>query len=102
MTPGLCPLCGTLPVASLVCAQSPYQGYRYLHCALCATEWHMVRVQCIIVRRRPARTSPTTPSKATPPIKSKPRKAGAAVRAETCEHCHGYRKILYQEKDPAS
>jgi FdhE protein len=23
------------------------------------------------------------------------------VRAETCEECHGYRKILYQEKDPA-
>jgi FdhE protein len=22
------------------------------------------------------------------------------VRAETCEQCHGYRKILYQEKDP--
>ncbi len=44
--PGVCPLCGTLPVASVVYAQSPYQGYRYLHCALCATEWHMVRVQC--------------------------------------------------------
>ncbi len=24
----------------------------------------------------------------------------AAVRAETCEHCHGYLKILYLEKDP--
>jgi FdhE protein len=24
----------------------------------------------------------------------------AAVRAETCEHCRGYCKILYQEKDP--
>jgi FdhE protein len=24
---------------------------------------------------------------------------GAAVRAETCEQCHAYRKILYQEKD---
>jgi FdhE protein len=44
--PGLCPLCGSLPVASVVYAQSPYQGYRYLHCALCAAEWHMVRVQC--------------------------------------------------------
>ena len=44
--PGICPLCGTLPVASMVCAQSPYSGYRYLHCPLCATEWHMVRVQC--------------------------------------------------------
>ncbi len=44
--PGLCPLCGSQPVASVVYAQSPYQGYRYLHCALCATEWHRVRVQC--------------------------------------------------------
>src|SRR6266852_3450828 len=44
--PGVCPLCGSLPVTSMVCAQSPYQGYRYLHCALCATEWHMVRVLC--------------------------------------------------------
>ena len=25
--------------------------------------------------------------------------AAAAVRAETCEECHGYRKILYEEKD---
>src|SRR5580658_10051490 len=41
--PGICPLCGTEPVASMVYAQSPYQGYRYLHCALCATEWHPVR-----------------------------------------------------------
>ena len=22
------------------------------------------------------------------------------MRAETCEQCHGHRKILYQEKDP--
>jgi FdhE protein len=24
----------------------------------------------------------------------------AAIRAESCEECHTYRKILYQEKDP--
>lgn len=22
-----------------------------------------------------------------------------AIRAESCDHCHGYRKIFYQEKD---
>ena len=27
--------------------------------------------------------------------------AEAAVRAETCDACHGYRKILYEEKDIA-
>ena len=27
-----------------------------------------------------------------------PDTGGAAVRAETCDECHGYRKILYQER----
>src|ERR1022692_704460 len=43
---GVCPMCGTLPVASVVRADPRSQGYRYLCCALCATEWHMVRVTC--------------------------------------------------------
>jgi FdhE protein len=96
--PGICPLCGTQPVASVVYAQSPYQGYRYLHCALCATEWHMVRVQCtrcgasgknIAYQSATIGTNPENDGGA----------AETAVRAETCEQCHGYRKILYQEKD---
>jgi FdhE protein len=96
--PGLCPLCGTLPVASMVCAHSPYQGYRYLHCALCATEWHMVRVlcsQCGASGKNIAYYSLEDNAA----DKSPSEEGGAAVRAETCEQCHGYRKILYQEKD---
>ncbi|MGA9027151.1 MAG: formate dehydrogenase accessory protein FdhE [Steroidobacteraceae bacterium] len=97
--PGVCPLCGTQPVASVVYAQPPYQGYRYLHCALCATEWHMVRVQCTrcgAVGKSIAYQSAT--------LGANPENDGSAaqsaVRAETCEECHGYRKVLYQEKDP--
>ena len=97
--PGLCPLCGTQPVASVVYAQSPFQGYRYLHCALCATEWHMVRVQCT---RCGASGKSIAYQSAT--IGTQEENDGSAaqtaVRAETCEECHGYRKILYQEKDP--
>ena len=96
--PGVCPLCGTLPVASMVCAQSPYQGYRYLHCALCATEWHMVRVlcsQCGASGKNIAYHS----LEANAAVKGSSKEDGAAVRAETCEQCHAYRKILYQEKD---
>jgi FdhE protein len=96
--PGVCPLCGSLPVASMVCAQSPYQGYRYLHCALCATEWHMVRVlcsQCGASGKNIAYYS----LEGNASDKSSSEEGGAAVRAETCEQCHGYRKILYQEKD---
>ncbi|MEA3120186.1 MAG: FdhE protein, partial [Paraburkholderia sp.] len=28
-TPGLCPVCGSMPVASIVRIGGPYQGYRY-------------------------------------------------------------------------
>ena len=95
---GLCPLCGSLPVASLVYAQMPYQGYRYLHCALCACEWHMVRVQCS--QCGAAGKDIAYHSLASAGAADDATPDGVAVRAETCEHCHSYRKILYQEKDP--
>jgi len=97
--PGICPLCGTLPVASMVCAHPPYSGYRYLHCALCATEWHMVRVQCTQcgASGKDIAYQSAASSTADSPIADA---GAAAVRAETCEHCRGYCKILYQEKDP--
>jgi FdhE protein len=97
--PGLCPLCGSQPVASVVYAQSPYQGYRYLHCALCATEWHMVRVQC---SHCGASGKSIAFQSAIPGAQQENdgSAAEAAVRAETCEQCRCYRKILYQEKDP--
>jgi FdhE protein len=96
---GLCPLCGTEPVASRVCANSPYQGYRYLHCSLCATEWHMVRVQCSLCG---ASGKSIAYQSANPASDERPDLgAESAVRAETCETCHGYRKIVYEEKDIA-
>lgn len=84
---GVCPMCGTLPVASVVRADSRSQGYRYLCCALCATEWHMVRVTC-------------SHCQATQSISYQTVEGGSdAIRAECCDDCHTYRKILYQEKD---
>jgi FdhE protein len=86
--PGLCPMCGTLPVASIVRADEHSQGYRYLHCALCATEWHLVRITC-------------SQCQGTANIAYHSIEGGSeAIRAESCDECHTYRKILYQEKDP--
>ena len=42
----VCPVCGTLPLLGIVRADGEHQGYRYLHCARCAIEWHFVRIQC--------------------------------------------------------
>ena len=63
------------------------QGYRYLHCALCATEWHMVRVTCTQCQN--------TENIGYHSIEG----SSGAIRAESCDRCHTYRKILYQEKD---
>ena len=85
--PGVCPVCGTLPVASVVRADPRSQGFRYLHCALCATEWHMVRVKCSHCYSTKGITYQSIES------------APPGIRAECCDTCHTYRKILYQEED---
>jgi FdhE protein len=85
--PGLCPVCGTLPVASIVRVDQGSQGYRYLHCPLCASEWHLVRVTCSQCQ--------ATKGVAYHTIEGGPE----AIRAESCDNCKSYRKILYQEKD---
>jgi|SRR5882724_7010539 len=86
--PGVCPLCGTLPVASIVRSDKRSPGYRYLQCGLCATEWHMVRITCSQCQANEGIAYHS--------IEGGP----AAVRAESCGQCHTYRKILYQEQDP--
>lgn len=85
--PGVCPTCGTLPVASIIRTEQPYQGYRFLHCALCATEWHMVQATC-------------SQCQATKDLGYHSIEGDSgAVRAESCDACHTYRKIVYREKD---
>jgi FdhE protein len=85
--PGSCPMCGALPVASIVRADKAYQGYRYLHCSVCASEWHLVRVKCSHCDSTEGITYHTIEGGA------------AAVRAEACDSCKTYRKICYQEQD---
>ncbi|HVP32326.1 MAG TPA: formate dehydrogenase accessory protein FdhE [Steroidobacteraceae bacterium] len=85
--PGVCPACGTLPVASVVRVDGESGGYRYLHCALCATEWHMVRVTCTQCQNNEDLGYHSIEG------------SSGAIRAESCDRCHTYRKILYQEKD---
>lgn len=85
--PGLCPACGTLPVASVVRVDQGSQRYRYLHCALCATEWHLPQGTCTHCL--------STEGIAYHSIEGGPE----VVRAESCEQCHTYRKLLDAEKD---
>ena len=85
--PGLCPVCGSHPVASIVRVGGQYEGYRFLQCGLCATEWHMVRTKC-------------SHCDSTKGIAYHGIEGGSeAVKAESCDECKTYRKIGYQDKD---
>jgi FdhE protein len=84
---GLCPCCGSAPVAGLITAGGRTPGTRYLHCGLCSTAWNHVRAVCITCGE--ARS-----------LGLREIEGGAgAVKAEICDLCGTYAKMLYQPKD---
>lgn len=85
----LCPACGAAPSVSIVRIGGVEQGLRYLHCSLCAGEWNMVRVKCSHCL--------STEGIAYFGIDGDDN----AVKAETCDSCHSYLKIMYMEKNPS-
>jgi FdhE protein len=86
--PHLCPACGSAPMVSVVSVGASDHGLRYLTCPLCNTQWHAVRIKCVFCD--------TTKGIAYYGIEG----GSASVKAESCDSCHGYLKILYREKDP--
>jgi FdhE protein len=105
-TPGLCPLCGSHPVASIVRVGGAQNGYRYLQCGLCATEWHMVRAKCSNCEATKgiayhaagaAEVEKEAPSEAEETARGA-QALKAPLKAESCDECGTYRKIGYQDK----
>jgi len=86
---GLCRVCGSHPVASIVRVGGAAQGLRYLVCSLCASEWHVVRVKCAACA--------STKGISTFGIEG----ASEAVKAECCDECKTYLKIFYLEQNTA-
>jgi FdhE protein len=85
---GVCPCCGSLPVASIVRLGAAINNLRYLHCSLCNTEWNVPRATCT--------ACDTDKEVALHELEG----SKGTVRAETCDSCKSYLKIVYQEKDP--
>ena len=84
---GLCPCCGSPPVAGVVTASGSTPGTRYLYCSLCSTAWNHVRAVCI--------TCGGTRQLALQSIEGDP----GVVKAETCGECQTYAKLFYQLND---
>jgi FdhE protein len=97
----LCPCCGTRPTASIVRIGGFESGYRYLHCALCSAQWHLVRIQCShCLSTKGIHYQALNAVGADAPDVARDRAPITAVRAECCDECGHYLKILSMEKDP--
>jgi len=86
---GVCPTCGGAPVASQIVGWRGAHGARFCACSLCATLWHAVRIKCVLCGSTKGIGYEELDGSA------------GTVKAETCESCRGYVKIMHQHKDPA-
>jgi len=91
----VCPVCATRPVASVLRIGGAQANLRYLVCALCSTEWNMVRVKCSSCEQDKG-VHYLSLSEAP----DRPAAAQAVVRAEACDECKTYLKFFSQDKDP--
>jgi FdhE protein len=85
---GACPACGGPPVSSMVVGWQGAHGTRFCACSLCGTLWHYVRIKCTLCG--------STKGIGYQEIEGGP----GTVKAETCDSCGCYVKILHQHKDP--
>lgn len=90
--PTLCPVCGSRPVASIVRIGGSLAGLRYLVCGLCATEWNLARIKCSYCEEDRGLQYFGFEATGT-------RAGSASWRAEACDECRTYLKIIYQDKD---
>ncbi len=84
---GICPVCGSPPMTSSVVGWPGAHNTRFCSCSLCGTMWHAVRVKCVLCG--------STEGIGYRSIEGRP----DTVKAETCDKCGRYLKILYQVKD---
>jgi FdhE protein len=93
-----CPGCGSRPTASVIRVDSRHSGQRYLHCSLCCLQWHRPRIQC----SRCGSTEKIHYEALAPEPGHAAAATGAAagsVKAECCDDCGHYLKIVYMDKD---
>lgn len=86
---GACPACGGPPVSSSVVGWQNAQSTRFVTCGCCSTQWHVVRVKCVACSSTKgihyAHVEGTADT----------------LKAECCDSCNTYLKVLYRITDPS-
>lgn len=85
---GVCPCCGGRPATSVVVSDKRAEGARYAACATCCTLWNEVRIKCLACG-------------STKGIGYRSLGDDAVTKAEVCDQCHSWIKILYATRDTA-
>ena len=85
---GVCPACGKPPAASAVVGWPKAHNSRFCFCSLCSTAWNVVRVKCALCSSTGGIAYQTIEGQSD------------AVKAETCDSCKRYVKIMYQVNHP--
>lgn len=101
---GACPCCGGPPIASLVVGWASAHGVRYVVCALCGTMWNHVRIKCVACDSTKGvayRTLAADGEETEPAPEGTRREDKSPVKAETCDECRCYVKIMHQHLDQA-
>ncbi len=83
-----CPVCGGAPVAGVIHVGMQSGGLRYLHCGLCHTAWHHVRATCIACGDTKHVTQSMIDGQ------------DGSARAEVCDACNSYLKLIMADKAP--
>jgi FdhE protein len=88
---GVCPSCGGKPVGSMIVGVHGADGARYACCSCCATMWNEVRVKCL--------SCGSTKGVGYRSIEIEGNEE-AVIKAEICDSCNSWTKILYQNLNP--
>lgn len=86
---GLCPVCGARALGSMVVGVPGAEGVRYAVCGFCSAEWNEVRVKCLACG--------STKGVGYRSVEAE----DAVIKAEICDECGGWTKILYQDRNPS-
>jgi FdhE protein len=95
----LCPCCGSRPTASISRIGADASGFRYLHCSLCSTQWHMVRIKCSNCESTKGIGYQSLQAVAL--VDAAASQAKPAIQAETCDECGHYLKLVHMERNAA-
>lgn len=84
---GICPSCGGAPSSTMIVGWTGADGTRFCSCATCATLWNYIRVQCTLCGSNKKIQYQEVEG------------YEGQIKAEICEDCRGYVKMMYQQKN---